>query len=254
MNKKPPLNVMMAMDDGVMSLLKIPKIELIDGHEEIWTFVKLDRHEKFNKARKYLISNYGRVYNIDTKIMVVDYDGWKSKVAPYKSVSLYYNGKLIKYLKHRLVALAFIPKTDEDIKKGREFVNHIDGDPSHNFVWNLEWVNASENMLHAARTGLWKLPHGENRSTAKWSNDEIRFICSMMVDGHKATYIYHALMDVLKDPERVQYERVRTLYKHIKKGTHWKDIAQQYEIDYTPYDYSKEQASVEKKQAEQQTS
>lgn len=234
-----------------MDLLKIPKIELVDGHEEIWTFVKLDRHEKFNKARKYLISTYGRVYNIESKIILADYDSWKSNVAPYKTVSLYYDGKIFKYLKHRLVALAFIPKTEEDIEKGREFVNHIDGNPSHNFVWNLEWVTGSENMLHAVRTGLWKLPHGEDRSTAKWSNDEIRFICSMMAEGHKATYIYHALMDILKDPERVQYERVRTLYKHIKKGTHWKEISQQYDICYTPYDYSKEQSSVANKQKEQ---
>lgn len=250
MNKNIPLNTKMSMDEGVMNLLDIPSIDLIDNHQEIWTFVKLDKHEKFNKSRKYLISSYGRVYNVETKHIIMQYDGWKSKVAPYKTVSLYYDGKIYKYLVHRLVATAFIEKTDDDLEKERVFVNHIDGNPSHNYVWNLEWVTTSENMIHALKTGLWVLPHGENRSTSKWTNDEIRFICSMMEEGHKATYIYHVLMDVLKDPERVQYERVRTLYKHIKKGTHWKEISREYDINYKPYDYSKEQASVKSKQNE----
>ena len=136
-------------------------------------------------------------------------------------------------LVHRLVAQAFIPKTEEDLELGRNLVNHLDGNPSHNWAWNLEWCTNGENMQHAVDTGLWVLPKGENRSTSKWTDDEVRIICAMMAEGHKATYIYHALLDMLKDADKVQYERVRTLYKHIIRQTHWKHIAKDYNIDYT---------------------
>lgn len=240
-----PLDAIIRINPDLMRIMNIPEVPLIDDHEELWTFIKLDKHKKFNNERRYLISNYARVYDIPRKVMLNDHTAWKSKVDYYRQVTLRYDdGIHFNYLKHRLVALAFIPKTIEDEKKGREFVNHIDGNPSHNWVWNLEWVTASENMQHAADTGLWILPKGEKRSTAKWTDAEVHIICKMMEDGHKATYIYQALGDMLKDPEKVQYERVRTLYKHIKKKTHWKHIACQYNIDYTKYNYAKEQASV----------
>ena len=47
---------------------------------------------------------------------------------------------------HRLVAQAFIPKTEEDLELGRNLVNHLDGNPSHNWAWNLEWCTNGENM------------------------------------------------------------------------------------------------------------
>jgi|694.fasta_scaffold27486_8 hypothetical protein len=44
---------------------------------------------------------------------------------------------------HRLVAMAFCTKID-----GKEYVNHIDGNPRNNRADNLEWVTNSENALH----------------------------------------------------------------------------------------------------------
>ncbi|GBC10302.1 hypothetical protein RclHR1_00950039 [Rhizophagus clarus] len=38
------------------------------------------------------------------------------------------------YLIHRLVALAFCPK-----EEGKEYINHIDGNPINNSTSNLEW-------------------------------------------------------------------------------------------------------------------
>lgn len=50
---------------------------------------------------------------------------------------------------HRLVAEAFIPRI-----KGKEQINHIDGNKQNNLVENLEWVNNSENQRHALINNL----------------------------------------------------------------------------------------------------
>lgn len=42
---------------------------------------------------------------------------------------------------HRLVALAFIPKVE-----GKDFIDHIDGNPGNNNVENLRWVTHKENV------------------------------------------------------------------------------------------------------------
>lgn len=45
---------------------------------------------------------------------------------------------------HRLVAITFLPNTDN-----KPCVNHIDGNPSNNQVDNLEWCTYSENEIHS---------------------------------------------------------------------------------------------------------
>ncbi|CAG8707928.1 5199_t:CDS:1 [Ambispora leptoticha] len=53
------------------------------------------------------------------------------------------------YLVHRLVALAFCPKEEE-----KEYVNHIDSNPTNNNASNLEWCTQKEIMQHAVHLGL----------------------------------------------------------------------------------------------------
>ena len=50
---------------------------------------------------------------------------------------------------HRLVAEQFIPRI-----LNKTQVNHIDGNKRNNEVSNLEWVDNSENQLHAYALGL----------------------------------------------------------------------------------------------------
>jgi len=76
---------------------------------------------------------------------------WKSRVLKQKvgkdtccRVTLYKDKIEKTWLVHRLVALTFIPTI-----KGKEYINHIDGDRLNNSVGNLEWCNHEENNNHA---------------------------------------------------------------------------------------------------------
>ena len=93
----------------------------------------------------YSIDIFGNVTNLKTNKEVKQQ---KNKFG-YMNVSLYKDGKQKKYKVHRLIAEAFIPNP-----QNKEQVNHIDGDKTHNVVWNLEWTTSKENNVHASDTGL----------------------------------------------------------------------------------------------------
>lgn len=61
----------------------------------------------------------------------------------YLYVGLSKNGKQKKFLVHRLVAFAFLPKMQD-----ADMVNHKDGNKANNDVSNLEWITHSGNMRH----------------------------------------------------------------------------------------------------------
>lgn len=81
-------------------------------------------------------------------------------------------------LVHCLVAEAFICPRPKGL-----FVNHIDGDKTNNKPENLEWVTSSENMKHALRIGLAKVPVanniGEKHPMVKLTKDQVNEIKSL---------------------------------------------------------------------------
>lgn len=104
----------------------------------------------------YQISSLGRVRSVDR----IDCAGrrLKGKVmkafhnhAGYVSIILCENGKPITCYVHRLVANAFIEKSNH-----KNHVNHKDGNKWNNEVNNLEWCDRSYNMKHAYTIGLAK--------------------------------------------------------------------------------------------------
>ena len=87
----------------------------------------------------YRVSNLGRVIGLKGDIL-------KPIGKTYLCVNLYKERKMKTVKIHRLVARAFLP-----IVKGKECVNHKDGNKYNNNVNNLEWCTWQENSLHAHR-------------------------------------------------------------------------------------------------------
>lgn len=78
----------------------------------------------------------------------------------YYRVRLWDHGKNKNFFVHRLVAIAFVPNSNN-----KPEVNHIDGDKTNNVVANLEWVTGAENKRHC-REVLGKVNRNPNLEAA----------------------------------------------------------------------------------------
>src|SRR5690606_3759485 len=101
----------------------------------IWQHIK-----DFN----YSVSNLGRVKSNKSGRVLKP---WKLRQG-YLQIGLMRDGSRYRFLVHRLVAEAFLPRKDYQTD-----VNHIDLNKFNNTVSNLEWVSKEENMQHAFSMG-----------------------------------------------------------------------------------------------------
>lgn len=96
---------------------------------------------------KYKISNYGNILSLKyknpklRKLQINKYG--------YNYITIWKNGKQKNFLIHRLVAIYFVSNSEN-----KEQVNHLDGNKLNNYVGNLEWCTASENIQHAYTNNL----------------------------------------------------------------------------------------------------
>lgn len=107
----------------------------------------------------YEVSDKGKVRSSKdktTKSVLHGERKWKQRVLKqkidkkgYKRVTLWKNKVGKDFLVHRLVAMAFLEKPD-----GKDLINHIDGNPSNNYLENLEWCTSKENVNHAFQNRL----------------------------------------------------------------------------------------------------
>lgn len=102
--------------------------------EEIWKPVLVEGYSLF-----YEVSNFGNVRRKSSGRVLKKYLHYKG----YHLVTLH-GIKQKSFTVHRLVAMAFIKN---ELNKPQ--VNHMNGRKIDNWVGNLEWVNQSENQIHA---------------------------------------------------------------------------------------------------------
>lgn len=155
----------------------------------------------------YMVSNYGRVYDGNTNLMV-----------PY---SIHKSGYLVVRVNakaewvHRLVALTFI----KDSPYYNIFVNHINGNKRDNRVCNLEWVTNSMNIRHAYDNSLIKYRGRHNNYTEE---QKIQ-ICKLLSEGLNSTEIANTM-----NIEHTQ-NFVKTISK-VRNKIIWKNISKDYEF------------------------
>ena len=151
--------------------------------DEIWVPIKY--YEGY-----YEVSNIGNIRSIKRTIKYRG-DGKGSGIHIYPSiilrpclnsvgyyqVSLSINNNRRRYMIHRLVADAFCYH-----QKGKDYVNHIDGNYLNNRYNNLEWVSCKENVCHAIVNGFVEI-YGEDSHFSKFTNQQADIIRSIKKKG-----------------------------------------------------------------------
>lgn len=127
----------------------------------------------------YQVSSLGRVKSLD-RYVNCPINGINAKrLAPgkilflgcrnrYPFITLYKTNISKTFSVHWLVAKAFIPNPEN-----RKEINHLNGSRLDNNVSNLEWCTHSENIRHADKTGLRKMPKGENQCNSKLKQHQV---------------------------------------------------------------------------------
>lgn len=153
--------------------------------QEIW--------KEIPNSKYYSVSNYGRVKRLQhqkwckvnnsfstfsEKILQVNYSNTKH----YGRVSINFTDgtKTICGI-HRLVAICFL-----DNPLNLPQVNHKDGNKANNYMDNLEWCSATENMQHRIHTldiKPWK--KGEESNFVKLTEEQVRQIPDLLKQGMK---------------------------------------------------------------------
>ena len=160
----------------------------------------------------YEVSDMGNVRSLPH----VDHRG---RPWPGKTLKPFYTGKRRNYLcvnvdgetlkVHRLVATSFLP-----MERGKDQVNHKDGDKRNNCLSNLEWCTRGENIAHAYKNSL-RSATGTDNSRCLTDEATVREICLLLQKGYSCA----SIRDL-----GYKYGLVRK----IKDKSNWKHISDEY--------------------------
>lgn len=165
---------------------------------------------------KYMISNYGRIMNVRSGGYLhsnPDCNGY-----PICSIKMDGNGKTfsMNILIHIAVAQNFVDNPDPS---KFTIVHHKDDDKSNYYFKNLEWTTSSLNRMYALESGLGL--SGEKHPFASITESQAHDICKMLADGEKISNIVKTV------------NTTRSVVRHIKDGTSWKNVSKQYDFSNT---------------------
>lgn len=179
--------------------------KLKDGNKEgeIW--------KQYNTTR-YMVSNYGRVLNINTGLFLTPTFPKSKDLYPFLTIRV--NGKSKRVDMHKLVASLFV-KNDNPNEKT---IVHHKNNNKHDFYYkNLEWTTQSQNAIYAYESGM-SSQIGETSTSSKITEETARKICKMLSDGYRICEIASTL------------GVSRNIIRHIKDKTTWKRISDEYDF------------------------
>lgn len=106
---------------------------------------------KIRNFRDYKVSNHGRILGIKSGRILKPSLKKKGKYHYYVLIdgNTPYPERGVSLQGHRLFAQTFLPNPEN-----KPCVNHIDGNPSNNTIWNLEWSTYKENTRNAMERGM----------------------------------------------------------------------------------------------------
>lgn len=143
---------------------------------EQWKQIIIDNAKPY-----YMISTYGSVYSLYYNKFIIPHENENG----YLQVSLITNdNKRIFRKVHRLVMMTFNYIDGCDMLQ----VNHINANKHDNYIHNLEWVTAKENIAHAISLNL-RSSVGENNPKATISEKEAQTISEMIIQGYDDIFI-----------------------------------------------------------------
>ena len=168
--------------------------------------------------KMYAISNYGRIINTQSHRFLKQVVN--PKTGYVQVVICLENAKVNAIRIHRVEMLCFCPIANfENLQ-----VNHIDGNKQNNWIGNLEWVTASENIQHAFDNGLIHnhyIPKGEKHGNSSLKDAQVHEICKILKDPNNQ-YTMKQLAEMYNTPFHV--------IKDIKYGYSYRHITKQYGI------------------------
>lgn len=157
-----------------------------------------------NKETFYSVSNYGDVKNDSTGTLL---QGTVSNNG-YRMVHLRY--RIDKNLSvHRLVMKAFLPREDMNELQ----INHKDGNKLNNYIENLEWSTALDNMRHSYINNLQR-----KKMMPCYQYDLQGNFIQEFINGHEASKILNCSYDnILKCLNEQQQHYKKWQFKKYKK-------------------------------------
>lgn len=204
-----PLYKLESNENISMEMLNKLGIELVDEYE-IFRYVNCNNVI----TKKYIISNYGRVYTLIYNKFLAQRVRRK-----YLHVHLTIDKINREYATHRLVCMTFKP-----IDNPWDYVcNHEDADKLNNYAINLDWMTDKQNAAHAVKTGCYRI--GENHPFALITEKQAHDICQCL----EKKMSYKEIYDFMSID--VEYEKFTNILYNILHKISWKMISDQYNID-----------------------
>lgn len=144
----------------------------------------------------------------------------------YCTVTCKYKGRYISRYVHRLIATTFIPNPEN-----KPTVNHLDGNPENNALYNLEWATQKEQLEHARATGLCK-NFGEGCNFNKHSEENILEIIKYLKETN---YSFAHIARTMKiDSSVIEDIYHKKRWKHLTKDVTFIDRPRTKFIEFKP--------------------